>query len=83
MRSCIQLLDSTLPNQYMYTSDPIFSGDTFIGRYTEKTIMPIFTRFLLGQPDGYTFDYSLYVNIPYPRYWLNSQRFDLTPLARP
>jgi hypothetical protein len=82
MRSCIQLLDSTLPNQYMYTSDPIFSGDTFIGRYTEKTIMPIFTRFLLGQPDGYTFDYSLYVNIPYPRYWLNSQRFDLTPLAQ-
>jgi hypothetical protein len=81
MRGCVELLDPTKPNQFKYKSQPIFSGDTFIGRYTEKTIMPIFSNYLQGQPDGYTFDYSLYVNIPYPRYWLNSQRFDLTPLA--
>ena len=86
MRGCVQLLnpDPTTPAPplaTMYTSDPIFAGDTFIGRYTEKTIMPIFTNYLMGQPDGFTFDYSMYVNIPYPRYWLNSQRFDMGPLA--
>ena len=82
MRGCVELIDPTKPDSFLYTSKPIFAGDVFIGRYTEKTIMPIFTRYLLGQPDGYTFDYSLYVNIPYPRYWLNSQKFDLTPLAQ-
>ena len=81
MRGCVELLDSTLPDEYLYKSAPIFSGDVFIGRYTEKVIMPIYSNFLMGQPDGFTFDYSLYVNIPYPRFWLNSQRFDITPLA--
>ena len=86
MRGCVQLLnaDPTTPPPPLatqYTSDPIFSGDVFIGRYTEKVIMPIFSNYLLGQPDDYTFDYSLYVNIPFPRYWMNSQRYDITPLA--
>ena len=81
MRGCVELLDDTIADATLYKSSPIFAGDVFIGRYTEKVIMPIFSNFLLGQPDGFTFDYSLYVNIPYPRYWLNSQRYDITPLA--
>jgi len=82
MRGCVELLDPEKPLGYLYSSAPSFAGDTFVGRYTEKTIMPIFTRYLLGEPDGFTFDYALYVNIPYPRYWMNSQRFDITNLAR-
>jgi hypothetical protein len=66
----------------MYSSSPIFSGDVFITRYTEKVIMPIFSQYLLGQPDNITFDYSSYVNIPYPRYWLSSNRYDLSPIAQ-
>ena len=86
MRGCVQLLnvDPTTPPPpaaTMYNSEAIFAGDTFIGRYTEKTIMPIFTNYLMGEPNGFTFDYSMYVNIPYPRFWLNSQRFDMGPLA--
>jgi hypothetical protein len=81
MRGCVELLDPTKPDQFLYKSKPIFAGDTFIGRYTEKCIMPIFTDYLMGQPNGFTYDYSLYVNIPYPRYWLNSQRFDMSVLA--
>jgi len=81
LRGCVELLDSTKPDEYLYSSDPIFAGDTFICRYTEKVIMPIFTNYLLGQPDDFTYNYSLYVNIPYPRFWLNSQRYDITPLA--
>ena len=47
MRGCVQLLDDTKPDEYLYTSDPIFSGDTFVSRYTEKVIMPIFAQYLL------------------------------------
>ena len=81
MRGCIELIDPSNPSTFLYTSKPIFAGDTFVCRFTEKTIMPIFTDYLLGQPDGFTYDYSLYVNIPYPRFWLNSQKFDMSPLA--
>ena len=82
MRSCVEKLDPTKPDEFMYTSAPIFSGDTFITRYTEKVMMPIFAQYLYGQPDEFTYDYSAHVNIPYPRYWLNSQKFDLSKLAQ-
>lgn len=82
MRGCVELLDPEKPDEFLYASKPIFAGDTFIGRYTEKVIMPIFSNYLFGQPDGFTFDYSLYVNIPYPRWWLNSTKYDLSPLAQ-
>ena len=82
MRGCVEQLDPTKSDTFMYTSSAIFSGDTFITRYTEKVMMPIFAQFLFGQPDEFTYDYSAHVNIPYPRYWLNSQKFDMSKLAQ-
>ena len=82
MRGCVEYLDRTKPNAFKYSSSAIFSGDTFITRYTEKVIMPIFAQYLLGQPDEFTYDYSQHVNIPYPRFWLNSQKFDMSKLGR-
>ena len=82
MRGCVELLDPTKPAQYMYSSKAIFGGDIYINRYTEKVIMPIFSQYLLGQPDEFTYDYSMHVNIPYPRFWLNSQKFDMSKLSR-
>ena len=81
MRGCVELLDPKKPLQFMYSSKAIFAGDVYINRYTEKVIMPIFAQYLLGQPDEYTYDYSQHVNIPYPRYWLNSQKFDMTKIG--
>jgi hypothetical protein len=81
MRGCVEYLDPTKPDAFKYSSAAIFSGDIFITRYTEKVIMPIFAQYLLGQPDEFTFDYSQHVNIPYPRFWLNSQKFDMSVLA--
>jgi len=82
MRGCVELLDPEKPNEFLYSSKPIFAGDAFINRYTEKCIMPIFTDFLNGQPDGFSYDYSLYVNVPYPRFWLDSTKFDISGIAR-
>lgn len=81
MRGCVEYLDFTKPDAFKYSSTAIFSGDVFINRYTEKVIMPIFAQYLLGQPDEFTYDYSQHVNIPYPRFWLNSQKFDMSVLA--
>ena len=82
MRGCVEYLDPTKPDAFKYSSSAIFSGDIFITRYTEKVIMPIFAQYLLGQPDEFTYDYSKHVNIPYPRFWLNSQKFDMTKLSK-
>lgn len=81
MRGCVEYLDPTKPDAFKYSSSAIFSGDIFITRYTEKVIMPMFAQYLLGQPDEFTYDYSQHVNIPYPRFWLNSQKFDMSFLA--
>ena len=81
MRGCTENIDLELPAETRYTSQPIFDGDTYIGRYTEKCIMPIFTDFLYGQPNGFTYDYRNKVNIPFPRFWMDTQKFDLTDMA--
>lgn len=78
MRGCINLINNSADK---FSTEEIFAGDTYVGRYTEKVIMPIFSDFLYGQPDEYTYDYLKRVNIPYPRFWINSQKYDTTNLA--
>jgi hypothetical protein len=78
MRSCVQFINLNQPPTYTFETDSILGGDVYINRYTEKTIMPIFTDFLYGQPDGYVYNYLKYTNIPYPRYWMNTERYDFT-----
>ena len=81
-RSCVEIIDQENPINFKYTSKAIFSGDTFVSHYTEKCIMPIFTDFLMGQYDGFPYDYYLRTNIPYPRFWLNSRKFDMAGMAQ-
>jgi len=80
MRGCVQYIDQNEPLYFPFESDSFFTGDVYVNRYTEKTIMPIFTDFLYKQPDGFTYDYLKYVNIPYPRYWMNTERYDFSKL---
>ena len=58
-----------------------FGGDTYINRYTEKNNMFFFYDWLYGQPDGFEYNYILRQMIPQPRFWLNSQRYDLNSLG--
>ena len=80
MRGCVESVNQDDPKDFLYSSQAIFSGDTYVTRYTEKTIMPIFTQFLNGQPNDFAFDYLKYQNIPYPRYWINSTKYDFTQI---
>ena len=81
MRGCIELINIDTP-QRRFKSNPIFSGDVYINRYTEKTIMPIFADFLNGQPNQFSYDYLQRVNIPYPRFWMDTRKYDTTALGR-
>jgi len=80
MRGCLELVDIKIP-QEKFKSKPIFAGDVYINRYTEKTIMPIFADFLNGQPNQYSYDYLQRINIPYPRFWMDTRKYDTTQLA--
>lgn len=68
-------IDNKVTIRNGFSTPVLFGGDTYIGRYTEKNNMPFFYNWLNKQPDGTEFDYSKYVNIPYPRYWMNTERF--------
>jgi hypothetical protein len=55
-----------------YKTGALFDGDIYISRFTEKNTMLFFSDWLMGQPDMYEYDYTLYHNIPYARHWVNN-----------
>lgn len=66
-----------------YTSPVLFGGDIYINRYTEKNSFFFFNDWLYDELDGAQFDYMKYVNIPYPRYWINTTDYDITNFVAP
>lgn len=71
--SCVIPVDTTSP-VLVYKTPVLFGGDTYINRYTEKNPFFFFNDWLYGQPTDYTYDYTQYENIPYPRYWINNSK---------
>jgi len=68
--TCIRSISSTSTGK-----TPLFGGDVYINRFTQKNTMFFFNSWLVGQPDLYEFNYCNYINIPYPRWWLNSEEY--------
>ena len=54
-----------------------FNGDTYITRYTEKNNMFFFNNWLYGEPDGFEYNYLINKMLPKPRFWMNSEKYDL------
>lgn len=57
------------------TSDVLFGGDTYINRFTEKNSMLFFHTWLMNEVDDIEFNYTYYINLPYPRFWINNQKY--------
>ena len=55
-----------------------FGGDTYINRFTEKTIMNFFYEWLYDVPDNIEWNYFLNQMIPEPKFQLNSQPWDIS-----
>ena len=75
------LLPITPMNRFLTST--VYAGDSYISRYTEKAIMPFFYLFLNKGNDGIPFDYSKYANVPFPRYWMNTEKFRMDEFIRP
>jgi len=78
LESVKQIPINTCPLSVFSTStgdNPLFGGDVYINRFTEKNTMFFFNTWLVGQPDLFEFNYCNYINIPYPRFWLNSEEW--------
>jgi hypothetical protein len=58
----------------------LFGGDVYINRYTEKNNMFFFYDWLYGEPDGYEYNYILKHMIAEPRFWMNSEQYDMSHL---
>lgn len=65
-------------------SEDIFGGDTIIEEFTLKRRTQLFSQTqaddTIGVPDGYEFDYKQYPNVLYPRYWMDTTKYDLSKL---
>jgi len=88
MHSCVlPFTDSTEPGAV--TETPIlYGGDCVITRFTFQKRMKFFSQDLAGTdpitnahyPDGVEFDYRKYRNVAYPRFWIDSTKFDYSEL---
>lgn len=58
------------------STDVIFGGDIYIGRYTEKNTFYYYYDWQYGEPDGAQFDYQQHNMLPFPRYWGNFNDFE-------
>lgn len=59
-----------------YTSPVIFGGDTYVNRFTEKNPFYYFNDWMYDLEDEFENDYRSSVNVPYPRYWLDSTKVE-------
>ena len=75
--SCMQEWSVDPTNPPGATSDVIFGGDTYIGRYTEKNTFFYFFDWMFDLPDDFEYDYRLRKMVPYPTYWMDTQDFQI------
>lgn len=55
-----------------YSTDIMFGGDVYIGRYTEKNPFTFFSEWLYDLPDNIAYDYRNYITVAFPRYWIEN-----------
>jgi hypothetical protein len=76
---CINLfpIKSTNP---ISISAVIFGGDMYVNRYTEKSTFFYFSQWMQDLPDNTEWDYRLYNMLPYPRYWMDTTKYNAADL---
>ena len=75
---CINLW--TINKALKATSGLVFGGDMYVNRYTEKSTFFYFTQWMQNLPDSTEWDYRLYNMLPYPRYWMNTGKYNVGDL---
>lgn len=88
MHSCVlPFTDSTEPGA-VTTTPILYGGDCVITRFTFQKRMQFFSQNLAGTdpitnarfPNGIEYDYRKYRNVGYPRFWIDSTKYDYSEL---
>jgi len=77
------------PEPILTTSPILYGGDCIITRFQFMKKMRFFNQDLSsvnegtnsGYPDGTEYDYKLYRNIAYPRYWMDTTKYDFAEIV--
>ena len=64
--------------QQLYKTDTVFGGDTFINTFSVKRNHNFFSQSLHDVPDGFIYDYRLFRNVAYPRYFIDTTPYDIS-----
>jgi len=76
-------IDSPQNNIWVSSTGPLFGGDIYIGRHTEKNPFFFFRNWLQNKPDGYEIDYRKYsATVFRPRFWMNTESYDLNDFLK-
>lgn len=75
---CINLW--TLNYAQKASSAVIFGGDMYVNRYTEKSTFFYFSQWMQDMPDNTEWDYRLYNMLPFPRYWMDTSKYNAADL---
>lgn len=73
---------SSCPTVTSFRSYPLFGGDIYVNRYTEKNSFFYFNDWMYQQPDRTEWDYLKYRMMPYPAFWYNSEAISLTEMVQ-
>ena len=69
---------NTYTKKVIPSTTELFGGDTYVCRFTEKNPMFFFYDWLYGDPNGYEYNYLDSQMIGEPRYWANSNKYDIS-----
>ena len=69
--------DKEFETLQFYRTDSLFSGDTHISKFSVKRKFPLFNFLPLGENRDYILDYRNIRNVAYPRFWVNTEPYDL------
>lgn len=88
--SCIQSITfDPAVEENIFESTPLFGGDCIITKFAIQMKQPLFRQNLASTinnelppnfPDGIEYDYRLYRNLGYARYWMDSTKYDFSSL---
>jgi hypothetical protein len=70
---CLQSVNTT----GVYKSDVLFGGDCYLNLFSYNNKTDFFSHPLYDLPDGYEYDYRDYKAIAYPRYWIDSSKYNV------
>ena len=72
--TCVYTTTPVLNTFFNTGNTPIFGGDTYINRYTEKNQYTFFNDWLINQPADTTYNYKQYQNAPGVKYWVDNRK---------